>query len=320
MTNIKTIAVIGAGYMGGGIAQALALANYDVRLADVDEATAQAALNRLLQEARDFESQGLFPAGSAATIAQHLTAAASIEAAVKDADFIEEVVAENVDIKRDVLARISNAARPDAIIGTNTSTIPVHQLVSAITAPERFLTVHFSNPAPFIPGVELVCGPQTSEETVATVKDLLKSAGREGAQVADTPGMVLNRLQFTLFKEAASIVEEGIATPEDVDAIVRSTFGFRLGFFGPFAIADQAGLDVYLGAFSTLEQAYGERLSAPKILRETVESGQKGVKTGAGLTGKFDDSTSRDLIAYRNNAYAKMNQLVQDLGPAPKGN
>src|SRR5699024_4232417 len=102
----------------------------------------------------------------------------------------------------------------------------------------RFLTVHFSNPAPFIPGVEIIAGVNTDPQAVETVKRLLVRVGAEGAQVADTPGMVLNRLQYVLLKEATSIVEEGVATVEDVDTIVRTTFGFRLGFFGPFAIAD----------------------------------------------------------------------------------
>src|SRR5690606_2939170 len=105
-------------------------------------------------------------------------------------------------------------------------------------------------------------------EVTGAAKDVLARAGREGAQVADTPGMVLNRLQYALLKEATSIVEEGVATLEDVDTIVRTTFGFRLGFFGPFAIADQAGLDVYVNCFKTFEEAYGSRLATPQMLKE----------------------------------------------------
>lgn len=317
--QINKVAVVGAGYMGGGIAQSLALGGYDVVIADADEAKTAASLVRLLNEAQDFEDQGLYPAGATAKIKARLTDGGTIENAVKDADFIEEAVFERPDVKQDVLKRVSAAAPSDAIIGTNTSTIPVHVLEPAVTHPERFLTVHFSNPAPFIPGVELVASKETSAESIATVKEILARCGRQGAQVADTPGMVLNRLQYALLKEAFNVVEQGVATMEDVDTIVRTTFGFRLGFFGPFAIADQAGLDVYANCFKTFEDAFGDRLATPEMLVGEVDKGRLGVKNGKGLTGDFDDASKAELIAYRNKAYAKMQDLVNELGPAPKG-
>lgn len=316
--SISTVTIVGAGYMGGGIAQVLAIAGFDVTIADVEVDVANKSLGRLQTEAREFEEQGLFAPGSADLVAQNVSAGKTIEDAVADVDFIEEAVFERVDVKREVLGKISEHARPDAIIGTNTSTIPVKELVSAVKNPERFLTVHFSNPAPFIPGVELVAGETTTQESIDAVKELLAKSGNEGAQVADTPGMVLNRLQYVLLKEATKIVEEGVATAEDVDTIVRTTFGFRLGFFGPFAIADQAGLDVYANCFVTFEDAYGERLATPQILKDQVDADHKGVKNGKGLLGDYDESTSAELIAYRNQAYAKMSQLLAELGPAPQ--
>src|SRR5699024_7270196 len=158
----------------------------------------------------------------------------------------------------------------------------------------------------------------TTPETVEAVKELLAKSGNEGAQVADTPGMVLNRLQYALLKEATSVVEQGVATAEDVDTIVRTTFGFRLGFFGPFAIADQAGLDVYASSFATSEDSYGQRLATPQILKDSVAADRKGVKNGKGLLGDYDENTAAELIAYRNKAYAKMSQLLAELGPAPQ--
>lgn len=319
MRKINTVTVVGAGYMGGGIAQVLALNGFTVQIADVDaEATGQ-ALQRLEKEAREFEDQGLFPEGSADTIMGNLTAGASLDDAVSDVDFVMEAVFEDPDVKKEVLERVCRSARADTIIGTNTSTIPVKVLVEAVTNPERFLTVHFSNPAPFIPGVELVAGEATTQEVIDSVKDLLVRAGREGAQVADTPGMALNRLQYALLKEATLIVEQGVASVEDVDTIVRTTFGFRLGFFGPFAIADQAGLDVYAKGFTTLQNAFGERMATPKLLTDTVGAGRHGTKNGKGITGDFDDATKAELIAYRNKAYSRMGDLLRELGPAPKG-
>ncbi|MDF2824316.1 MAG: 3-hydroxyacyl-CoA dehydrogenase [Mycobacterium sp.] len=319
MRKINTVTVVGAGYMGGGIAQVLALNGFKVRIADVSIEATQEALKRLEKEATEFEEQGLFGPGSAATIMGNLTAGDSLENAVSDVDFVMEAVFEDAAVKKDVLARICASARPDAIIGTNTSTIPVKVLVDAVTNPERFLTVHFSNPAPFIPGVELVAGESTTQDVIDSVKDLLLRAGREGAQVADTPGMALNRLQYALLKEATLIVEQGVASVEDVDTIVRTTFGFRLGFFGPFAIADQAGLPVYAKGFATLENEFGERMATPKLLTDAVASGREGTKNGKGLTGDFDDDSKAAVIAYRNKAYSRMGDLLRELGPAPKG-
>ncbi len=315
--RIRTVAVVGAGYMGGGIAQSLALSGFDVVVADVSAEAAHGHHERLLREAEQFEEQGLFEAGSAAAVRANLRAAGSIEDAVTGVDFVEEAVSEVPGVKHEVLGRICAAARPDTIIGSNTSTIPVKVLQTAVTGPERFLTVHWSNPAPFIPGIELVVGEQTDGAVLAAVQDMLARAGRQSALVADVAGFVLNRLQYVLLKEAMSIVEEQIATADGVDTIVRSTFGFRLLFFGPFAIADMAGLDVYANGFATFEQAFGPRLAAPAMLTDAVAAGRHGTKNGAGLTRDYTPEQVAALVAYRAAAYSRMAALLRELGPAP---
>ncbi|WP_298461050.1 3-hydroxyacyl-CoA dehydrogenase family protein [uncultured Cellulomonas sp.] len=315
--SIQTVAVVGAGYMGGGIAQSLAQSGFDVVIADASAETTAAQLARILGEAEQFEQQGLFEPGSSDRVRSNLRAADSIEEAVAGVDFIEEAVIESPDVKHDVLRRVSAAARPDAIIGSNTSTIPVSVLETAVTGPERFLTVHWSNPAPFIPGVELVVGERTDRAVLPAVTDMLARAGRSSALVADVPGFVLNRLQYVLLKEAMSIVEEGVATADDVDTIVRSTFGFRLPFFGPFAIADMAGLDVYALGFQTFEEAFGSRLSPPQLLVDAVAAGRHGTKNGAGLTRDYSPDEVQAVVAYRSEAYSRMARLLAELGPAP---
>lgn len=317
VTTISSVAVVGTGYMGGGIAQSFALAGLPVTIADATPEATEAAHARLLAEAREFEDDGLYDAGATEKIRANLRVAASIEEAVAQVDFVEEAVFESVEVKHDVLGRISAAARPDAIIGSNTSTIPAAVLVTAVTNPERFLTVHFSNPAPFIPGVELVLSERTDPAVVPVVRELLGRADRQGALVADVPGFVLNRLQYVLLKEAMSIAEEGIASPEDIDTVVRTTFGFRLGFFGPFAIADQAGLDVYAGGFRTFEENFGERLATPQLIQDAVDGDRKGVKNGRGLTRDYTPEQVKALVAYRNKAYSEMGRLLRTLGPAP---
>lgn len=309
-------AVIGAGYMGGGIAQVLALHGHPVNLADVDADTAARSRHRLIEQAHRFEDQGLMPAGAARTIEANLHAAPGIEDAVAEADYVAEAVPEILEVKTEILRRISSAAGADTIVGTNTSALPIAELASSVTGPERFLGVHWMNPAPFIPGVELIVGPQTSEAAVAAAEALIAALGKTPARVADTPGFVANRLQFALYKEAARILEEGTATAEQIDSVVSNTFGFRLALFGPFAIGDMAGLDVYESAYRTLEGAYGERFSPPQTLAASVAAGNLGVKSGRGLLD-ISPEEQNALLAYRDTAYARLAQLRADLGPAP---
>jgi 3-hydroxybutyryl-CoA dehydrogenase len=309
------IAVVGAGYMGGGIAQVLAMAGLDVVIVDADPARTTQHLERLRREAGEFEDLGLFEPGSAKLVRANLRAADSLVEAVAEADLIEEAVLERPEVKGPVLREIEQACRPEAVLGTNTSTIPIGDLARSLQHPERFLGIHFSNPAPFIPGVELIAHEQTDEATVEAAAALVSRCGKLSARVNDKAGFVLNRLQYVLLKEAVGLVEEGVATPEDVDTIVRTTFGYRLPFFGPFAIADMAGLDVYADGFRTLEQHFGPRLAVPTMLSELVDSGRHGVKQGGGFVTPAGDATP--LVAYRNTAYARLGRLLRELGPAP---
>lgn len=311
-----TIAVVGSGYMGGGIAQVLALSGATVRIADISEEIARKNYDRLIAEAEQFVADGLFPADAVERIRANVSPAASIEEAVTGADFIEEAVPEKIEIKHETLRRISAAASPDAIIGSNTSTILIGSLAEAVTNPERFLGVHFSNPAPFIPGVELIPHETTADAAIATVEEIVAATGKETARVKDSTGFVLNRLQYALFHEATQLVEEGVATPEDIDTIVRTTFGFRLPVFGPFAIADMAGLDVYSFCYASLQTRWPERFATPDSLKELVDAGKFGTKSGAGYLDVPADRTP-ELIAYRNKAYVAIKRLMDELGPAP---
>ncbi|GMA27926.1 3-hydroxyacyl-CoA dehydrogenase [Arenivirga flava] len=294
----------------------LALSGATVRIADISAEIAQSNYDRLLTEAEQFVADGLFPEDAVERLRANLHPAQSIEEAVADAVFIEEAVPEKIEIKHATLARISKAARPDAIIGSNTSTILIGKLAEAVEGPERFLGVHFSNPAPFIPGVELIPHDGTDEAILPTVEAIVQGTGKQTARIKDATGFVLNRLQYALFHEATQLVDSGIASPEDIDTIVRTTFGFRLPFFGPFAIADMAGLDVYAFCYASLQTEFPERFATPPILQNLVDAGKLGTKTGAGFLDVPADRTP-ELIAYRNKAYVAMQKLIDELGPAP---
>lgn len=313
---IAKVAVVGSGYMGGGIAQVLALAGREVVLADASAELAQSNRERLIREAADYGERGIFPQDAADQVAERISAAPSIEDAVADVDLVEEAVPEILALKHETLRRISGSARPDALIGSNTSTISIGTLAEAVEGPSRFLGVHFSNPAPFVPGVEVIPHAGTDPAAVDRIVELLGGCGKVGVPIADVTGFVLNRLQYALFSEAARLVEEGVATPEAVDLIARTTFGFRLPFFGPFAIADIAGLDVYDFCYGSLHEGYPDRFASPAILREHVERGEKGVKSGRGFLATPAERAP-ELAAYRDEAYAALTRLLGELGPAP---
>jgi len=312
----KKTVIVGGGYMGGGMAQSFILAGYDCTIADTDQNTAEAAKARLVDEARDYERDGLFAPGSADLIKSKLIAASSIEDAVRDADYIAEVVSENIAVKEEVLRRISQAAPSDAVITSNTSAIPISELAEFVDNPERFLGAHWMNPAPFVPCVEIIPIPETSESATTGVEYLLASAGKTTTRVSDIAGFVANRLQFALFQESMRMVDEGAATPELIDEVVSNSFGFRLPFFGPFAGADMAGLDVYIGAYKSLNKAYGERYAVPSSLVTRVEDGDLGLKSGRGFTG-MDATKREEIVRYRNRAYVALAKLREELGPRP---
>ncbi|GLB68255.1 3-hydroxyacyl-CoA dehydrogenase family protein [Arthrobacter mangrovi] len=310
------IAVVGSGYMGGGIAQTFALRGHQVSIADASLEIADRNLARLLEESALWESRGLFDPGSTEQLTSSLSAAA-IPEAVADAELVIEAVTERVEVKEGVLRDIAASAGPGCIIGTNTSTISIGTLAGFVSGPGRFLGLHYSNPAPFVPGVEVIPHADTDPAVVSRARDMIEETGKVTAVVKDVPGFVLNRLQFMLFQEAAQIVDEGIASAEDVDKVVRSTYGFRLPFFGPFQIADMAGLDVYGMGFDTLEAAFEEgKFSKPEALRKLVESGHYGTKSGKGFY-ETTETGARELALFRNDAYSRLARLLGSVDGSP---
>jgi 3-hydroxybutyryl-CoA dehydrogenase len=306
------IAVVGAGYMGGGIAQTFALAGHDVTLADAAPEAAEQALQRLVTEGEKYEADGLFPPGAGAALRERLSAAPDPATAVRDATYVTEAVFEKGEVKHPVLRAICAAAPADAVIATNTSAIPIAELAPAVTGPERFLGVHWMNPSYFVPCVEVIPTDRTDPGVVADVVALLRAVGKQPTVVADSPGFVANRLQFALYKECTRMVEEGVATAAQVDEVVRNSFGFRLPFFGPFLVSDIAGLDVYQSSMATLERDLGERMAVPEALKEQVAAGRFGLKSGEGFFEHSPDAAER-LRRYRDTAYARLAALRAEL-------
>ena len=306
------VAVVGAGTMGVGISQVFAASGIQTVLVDATAELSEAGRARSLELLRRLEADGNVERGASATAEHHLCAAASVDEAVRGADLVVEAVVERADVKGAVYAAIEGAAGDEAVVATNTSSIPIAQLAAGLQRPERFLGVHWFVPPLLVPCVEVIRTGATAGHVVEQVVDALARLGKMPVVVGDGPGFVANRIQFAMFREATRIVEEGLAAPEQVDEVVRSSFGFRLPFFGPFTIADMAGLDVYADIFDTLEGGLGEDFAAPRVLREHVERGEFGVKSGRGFL-ELSQAQADGLIDRRNRAYVALSRLRQEL-------
>jgi len=297
--------------MGGGIAGHLARAGLEVKLADASAELAERAREGLLDRTRSHVDAGLLDEAALART-EGVRAVADVETAVEGVDLVVEAVPEDPELKAGVLRRVSEAAPAAAVIATNTSSLPIAGLADAVEAPERFLGVHWFNPPEWTPGIEVIAGPATDRATVERMLTFLRAAGKRPAEVADRAGFVSNRLQMALLREALAIVAEGQTTREDLDVIVRSTFGFRLPFYGPFQIADMAGLDTYVSVYETLERDVGPEFAPPAELREHVDAGRLGAKSGEGFATYSDDERAQ-LLLERDRRYAALSKLLDEL-------
>ena len=306
------VAIVGAGTMGIGISHVFAASGITTVLVDATPELSAAARERSVELLSRLEAGGNVGRGTAAIAEQHLSAAASIADAVQGADLVVEAVFERPDVKAAAYGEIEATAGDDAIIATNTSSIPITELAAVLRRPERFLGVHWFVPPLLVPCVEVIPTSSTDGYVVETVVGALTRLGKSAVVVGDGPGFVANRIQFAMFREAARIVEDGIASPDQVDEVVRSSFGFRLPFFGPFTIADMAGLDVYADIFDTLERGLGAGLSAPNVLRAHVARGEFGVKTGRGFL-ELSQAQAEELIDRRDRAYVALARLRREV-------
>ncbi|WP_425844798.1 3-hydroxyacyl-CoA dehydrogenase family protein [Agrococcus sp. TSP3-2-1] len=266
----ETIAVLGAGIMGAGIARVFGRAGHDVRVFDVRADAAGAAA----------ESAGG-------------TAHGSVEVAVDGATIVLEAAPERLDLKLALLAEVE-AANDDAVIASNTSSIGADALAAGMREPARLVIAHFFNPADTVPLVEVVPGPATPPATVERMVALLTAAGKTAVPLAQqVEGFIANRLQAALYREAMHLVERGVATPEQVDAVVTAGLGPRWALAGPFEIMDLGGLDVWTSVTDGIFPTLGDASAAPGMLRERLERGDLGAKTGRGFLERDADAPAR---------------------------
>ena len=282
--EFRRAAVIGSGMMGPGVALSLALGGLETVIVSRTQAAAEQGLAKAREQLQTLEQHGLAEAGSAARAREALTSSSDLESSVAEVDIVVESAPEDMRLKRELFRRLDSLTPADAVLATNTSGLSVTSIAEGCTRPERVLTTHFWNPPYLMRLVEIVRGERTDEAVVAAVKSLLERCGKLPVVVKkDRPGQLGNRLQHALVREALHIVGEGVASVEDVDLAVREGFGLRLPVYGVFEHADAVGLDLVLSIQDYVNQDLCRENRAPSALRERVDEGRLGVKTGEGF-------------------------------------
>jgi 3-hydroxybutyryl-CoA dehydrogenase len=270
------IAVIGAGLMGHGIAQVFALAGHDVTIYDSFEKTLATAKDRILANLKDL--------GDDVRAVERVTPVADLGQAVRGADYVVEAVLEDLPLKQKLFAEIEPHVRPDTILASNTSVIPITDIMRGLQRRERALGTHWWNPPFLVPLVEVIETQWTTPEAVAFTMKLHADAGKKPAHVKkDVPGFIGNRLQHALWREAVSLVENGICDAETVDTVIKAAFGRRLAVLGPLENADMVGTDLTLAIHKTVLPAIDSRPGPSPYLEKLVADGKLGFKSGEGF-------------------------------------
>jgi 3-hydroxybutyryl-CoA dehydrogenase len=304
--------------MGRGIAVAFAYAGHAVSLVDVKMARTEleaAALGEIRKTLATLTRSCLITDADAEKIIARVSVVSQScgPETLSNADVVFEGVPEIVELKRDVLARTSQFVRPDTIIASTTSTILVDDLSGAVKRPERFLNVHWLNPAYLIPLVEISTGKATDPAILTRIKALLEGVGKVPVVCAATPGFIVPRIQALAMNEAARMVEEGVASAEEIDKAIRYGFGFRYAVLGLLEFVDWGGGDILYHASRYLENALGsERYRTPDVISKNMQEGRIGLRTGAG----FLDYSTLDLDAYREQRLAELVNMLRHFGLA----
>ena len=277
---MEKIFVLGAGTMGSGIVQAFAQKGYEVIVRDIKDELVQSGIVRINNGLSKLVSKGKMTEETKEDILSRISGTTDMNLAA-DCDLVVEAAIENMKIKKEIFAELDKICKPETILASNTSSLSITEVASATNRPEKVIGMHFFNPAPVMKLVEIIRGMATSQETFDAVKELSLAIGKEPVEVAEAPGFVVNRILIPMINEASFILQEGIASVEDIDTAMK--FGANHPM-GPLALGDLVGLDVCLAIMDVLYNETGDtKYRASSTLRKYVRAGWLGRKTGRGF-------------------------------------
>ncbi len=278
--DIRSAAVLGAGTMGHGIAQVLAMAGIETRLYDVDASAVERGLSAVRENLDKGIAKGKVDAGVRSAALARLSGTTSLDEATAGAQFAIEAAPEKLELKQTIFADLGKRLGPDALLATNTSSLSVTRIAAVTPHAPRVVGMHFFNPVHIMKLVEVVAGDRSSEEAVTAAMDLARRLGKDPIRVKDTPGFATSRLGVLVGLEAIRMLESGVASAKDIDKAMTLGYGFPMG---PLELTDLVGLDVRLSIAEYLAKELGPRFEPPQLLREKVKKRELGKKTGKGF-------------------------------------
>ena len=278
--DIQRATVIGAGTMGHGIAQVLAMCGIETCLHDISSEVLERGLSKVRANLEKGVDRGKVSAEARDAALERLRGSVAFDDAVNGVDVVVEAVPEKIALKRSLFEALGKALGPDVLLATNTSSLPISDIAAAAEHPERVCGMHFFNPVHIMKLVEVVVAEQSAEPAVALAMDLSRRMGKDPIRVKDSPGFASSRLGLVIGLEAMRMVEAGVASAEDIDKAMTLGYGFPMG---PLKLTDLVGLDVRLAIAEYLSTEVGEHFAPPAILREMVDRGELGKKSGRGF-------------------------------------
>ena len=311
--EIRTIGVIGAGLMGHGIAQVFALKGYKVKLFDNDPKVLESAPEKIHNNLQTLLEMHLVEPQEIEDCQNHLQLCHTLPEMCEGVELTIEAVSENVDLKRAIFGELEALTTPQTILCSNTSGISIGLISENLRFKERVIGTHFWNPPHIVPCVEVIKSQFAADEVFHTVIELMERVGKKPVRVLkDIPGFLGNRLQHALWREAISLVEKGIAAPEDIDRVVKYGFGLRLPFIGPLETADLAGLDLVYDIHKYLFSDLENRSTPSPLLKTLLDQKATGVKSKKGFYNWTDERT-KQIIQQRDKALLKITEVIKGL-------
>ena len=308
-SRIHTVVIAGPGIMGASFAQIFAKWYDRVYLYGVSESSLEKADYLISINQKAQVEQGALTQAESQALLERITMTTSKDCFAQ-ADFVLEAIPEKMDVKHTFWEEVSRLVGEDVVLATNTSGLSISQIAQAVKHPERFAGMHWVNPPHLIPLVEVIAGEKSSPDCLETIRSLALRLEQHPVMVhKDPPGFVLNRLQYALLREACHIVEEGYASLEDVDSVMKYGLGMRYACLGPFETVDFGGIDVFYNVGSYLFGQLCNDTFVPRIIQENFEAGRLGVKSGAGFHDYSGDKAAK-AIAKRDAEFLKLSQCL----------